>query len=48
MTESANADYSVASLAELRERMEAETAGAAVDAAPVEGRASVVPGSLQG
>lgn len=48
MTESANADYSVASLAELRERMEADTAGAAVDAAPVEGRASVVPGSLQG
>jgi HAD superfamily hydrolase (TIGR01549 family) len=48
MTESANADFSVASLAELRERMEVDTAGAAVDAAPVEGRASVVPGSLQG
>ena len=48
MTESANADYSVASLAELRERMEADTAGAAADAAPVEGRASVVLGSLQG
>jgi len=47
MTESANADYSVASLAELRERLEADTAGAALDAAPVEGRA-VVPGSLQG
>ena len=47
MTESANADYSVASLAELRERLEADTAGAALDAAPVEGR-TVVPGSLQG
>jgi len=47
MTDSANADYSVASLAELRERLEADTAGAALDAAPVEGRA-VVPGSLQG
>ena len=47
MTDSANADYSVASLAELRERLEADTAGAALDAAPVEGR-TVVPGSLQG
>jgi HAD superfamily hydrolase (TIGR01509 family) len=48
MTESAHADLSVGSLSELRERMAAEMARTAGDAASAEGRASAVPGSLQG
>lgn len=48
MMESAHADFSVGSLSELRERMAAEMTRTAGDAASVEGRASVMPGSLQG
>ena len=48
MTESAHADYSVGSLAELRERLEADLARTAGDAASTQGCGSVVPGSLQG
>ena len=49
VTESAHADCSVGSLAELRVRMEAEMAGTASDAAVVAGRrAAVAPGSSQG
>jgi phosphoglycolate phosphatase-like HAD superfamily hydrolase len=48
MTESAHADFSVGSLSELRERMGAEMARTAGDAASADGRASAVPGSLQG
>lgn len=49
MTESAHADCSVGSLAELRERMEAEMAATATDAASVAcRRAAAVPESSQG
>ncbi len=48
MTESAHADCSVGSLAELRERMEAEMAGTAPSVPSVDGRAAAVPGASQG
>lgn len=48
MTDSAHADFSVSTLAELRERMESDLADAAGDPASAKGRASVVPGSRRG
>lgn len=48
MTQSAHADCSVGSLAELRAWLEAEMGGTATAATPVQGRAAGVPESVQG
>ncbi len=48
MTESAHADCSVGSLAELRERMVTEMAGTAANASSIDGCAAAAPGTSQG